>query len=210
MKAKVIILLVSLFSLAGSVHAQTQFGLRGGLNYTTVEPVGDPVGSLYNAKYKPTFHIGVFGKIGLSDKLSLNPDLLYTDKGFWSEGMENATPAGDATLHLRYINLPVLLGYKVGDKLTFKLGPELGYLLSARSTFDSETINVEYLWENKLDFGLAAGIDYALSDKVSLELRYTRGFSSVIGDFIDIGRPEPSGTSFQNRSLQLSLAYRLY
>lgn len=195
-----------------SLQAQVNFGLKGGANYVNNVIVTDLFDN--GSDYRLSYHTGVFAKIPVNRKLSFTPELLFSDKGF--RILEDvASPSSEySKLKLSYLNVPVLLGYKVFDKLSLKLGPEFGYLLSAISRFDGESTNVEQIWDNEFDVGLALGISYSITDKIGLEIRYTHGLSSVATDvqFTDIlGNPiEGEDVKLQNRTFQVSVAYSLF
>ncbi len=194
-----------------SLQAQVELGLKGGANYVNNVVVTDLFDN--GSDYRLGYHAGVFARISLSEKFSLSPELLFSDKGF--KILEDVTdPDSDySNLKLSYLNVPVLLGYNVFDKLTLQAGPEFGYLLSASTKFDGESIDVGNIWNNEFDFGLAVGLTYAITEKISLGGRYTHGFSSVAGgiQFTNtLGVPiEGEDFEFQNRTFQLSIAYSL-
>ena len=194
------------------LQAQVEVGLKGGANYVNNVVVTDLFDN--GSDYRVGYHAGVFASIPLSERFSLSPELLFSDKGF--KILEDVTdPNSDySNLKLSYLNVPVLLGYNVFDKLTIQAGPELGDLLSASTKFDGESIDVGNIWNNEFDFGLAFGLTYAITEKVSVGGRYTHGFSSVAGDIqftntlgVTI---EGEDFEFQNRTFQLSIAYSLF
>jgi opacity protein-like surface antigen len=212
MKNRATILLFILLSTFGCVKAQTQFGIKAGVNYVNNVAVNAPDGINDDTKYRPGYHAGIFGRLEYSNKLSLRSELLFSNKGYKFDGEANAQPSGDGSMHLNYINLPLLVGYEIVDKLTFMLGPELGYLLSAKSKFESETIDVKNIWDNDFDFGLSAGANYSISEKFAVEIRYSHGLSSVIKDITitdESGLPTGETVKFLNRTFQLSAAYQL-
>ena len=209
MKIRAIILLVSLLTIIQSLKAQAQFGVKAGMNYVSNALVNAPDGSSENNKYRLGYHAGMFGNFGLKSKLSLRPELLFSNKGTDFGGKDNQV------LHLIYINLPLLASYHISKDLIITLGPELGYLLSAKVKSDSETRDVSSFHKNEFDFGLSLGLGYAFVEKLMLEVRYTHGFSSTIGD-VDLALTDENGEPIgiaspksQNRAFQLSVAYRL-
>ncbi len=110
------------------------------------------------------------------------------------------------------MRLPLLLGYKATEEMRVSLGPEIGYLISATSKFGPDKIDVNDKWDNKIDIGIAAGLDYTLTEKIFTGIRYTHGFSSVVrnASISDInGNSTGERAKFQNRSLQLTVGYLL-
>lgn len=212
MRTIVLFLLLIIFGNTQKVNAQIQYGLKGGLNYVNNEIINTPYEINDNSKYRLAYHVGAFAKIELSKKISFKPELLFSSKGYEISAIENVQPSGDGNLHLNYINLPLLIGYEFFDKMAINVGPELGYLLSAKAKYDSKTIDLEEAWDNKFDFGISTGINYHLDENIALEIRYTHGLSSVIKDIMYVnedGEYLDSDEKFQNRTFQFSVSYRL-
>lgn len=78
-------------------------GPKFGLNVSTVS-LDAPVGS--SKSLNMGFQLGITGKIGLTDKLAFQPELVYTSKGY---GVNNSW--GTENRNYKYIGLPVLLKY---------------------------------------------------------------------------------------------------
>lgn len=80
-------------------RAQVDFGIRGGVNFATLNNTDLNVGT------RTGFQVGVFAEISLYDNLiALQPELLYTQKGY-------ETDAG-REVKLSYIEIPILLDFK--------------------------------------------------------------------------------------------------
>lgn len=215
MKKIIILPFLLLYSFFILGQERLFLGVKGGLNYSKNVLLNNQDNYNENNKFLLAFHGGLFTEIKLARNFWLSPEFTFSSKGYLSKERpgSNSSPRGDAKVHLNYLSLPLMLSYKIGS---FKvvLGPEFSYLLSAKSKFDSKTIDVSQYWDNKYDFGLAAGIGFDLTEKIQTEIRYTHGFSSVIkGIQYTDEFGEPLGTKkpqFQNRCFQLSLGYRLF
>jgi hypothetical protein len=72
-----------------------------------------------------SFHAGGFVNVPISDKFSIQPELLYSAQG------ENGKSI-DVTLQNDYINLPVMDKFYVSNNFTIEAGPQIGLLLSAK------------------------------------------------------------------------------
>ena len=191
-------------------HSQVRIGAKGGLNYVNNVISQNNLGYLDDGEYRLGYHFGLIGIVGLAKKISINPELLFSNKGYRFEGTRTTNPPGNGAVHLNYVNMPILLGYQVQEKINILAGFELGYLISARSKFDSETVDISGIWNNKLDFGAAVGLRYFLTESFPLELRYTHGLTSVIKDvtLTDAnGFVIENNAKFQNRALQFSIGY---
>lgn len=179
---KVIILVLILF-ISGSTYSQySHFGMKGGLNLSnmTVEGNNDN-----NLKYG--FHIGVFNKMMITEYFALQPELLYSTKGFKNNFDENLIADGEAQFNLNYIDLPVKLVYNLSEDFAFQFGPYISYLASANVETDAEVLDFfdidseEELDRenfNALDYGLTAGLDFLL-EPVILGFNYNLGLRQV-------------------------------
>ena len=190
-------------------HSQVRIGAKGGLNYVNNVIAQNKLGFVDDGEYRLGYHLGFFTLLNLSDKLTFAPELLFSSKGYRFED-DGSGLSGDGAVHLNYVNMPILLGYQVQEKINLIAGFELGYLVSAQSKFDAETVDVSGIWNNKLDFGAAVGLRCFLTESFPLELRYTHGLTSVIKDITLTdanGFVIENNAKFQNRALQFSIGY---
>jgi hypothetical protein len=183
------------------VAAQLFYGVKGGLNIADIAItnfVNPDVESGYTLK--TGIHAGMFCSVEIHERFILSTELLYSNKG---------VKAIITKIHLHYINIPFLVQYLVSDKFMVEMGPELGYLISATSRYG----NVGDIWNNKLDVGLDAGVQYSITKRLKAIMRYNIGFSSVIDPMVYSGSNNNQQTDdvvrYQNRVLQFSLAYVL-
>jgi hypothetical protein len=119
------------------------------------------------------FHAGLFAQVDLSDKLHLKPELLYAQKG-WKARSEVIYPEG-ISVTIDYLNLPVLLGYNIHEKVSIFGGPELGFKLSAKRK--PAPILLDGI-EN-FDIGIVVGSNLSLSENFGVDLRYVHGFKGL-------------------------------
>lgn len=183
--------------LSSAATAQVKFGLKAGamLSNTTVIDAD----SLPGTDAKVSYLLGGFMNIPINSKFSVQPELLYANKG-------------GGNIYRHYITLPVMLQYKVIDKLKVEVGPEIGYLLGAYS--GSSFGNVRSSDTKDLDIGINVGVSYDVLDRLSVGLRYNMGI-------IDTHKFQTSRFGFgsdpenlpnynvQNRTLQLSVGWKL-
>ena len=176
----------------GFVNAQqTRFGIKGGVSLTNFS--GDA-----EANSKVGFLVGGFAEIKVIERLSIQPELLFSAQGARYEyiGMDNTN------LNLSYINIPVLAKFYVTKEFAVEGGPQIGFLTSAKD--DGEDVKNFY---KSADFGFNFGAGYNFTDNLSVGLRYTVGLSGVVdgGDYDDI---DDYYDSAKNSVLALSLAYK--
>jgi hypothetical protein len=116
-------------------------------------------------KMKSGIHAGVFMTADGENDFGLAAEVLYSNKGVNALNRVN----------LHYITIPILIRYGLNENWIAEAGPEIGYLVTANSKYG----NLNSTWDNKLDVGLDAGLQYKLG-KVDLGVRFNAGFSSVI------------------------------
>ncbi|PIB28791.1 hypothetical protein BFP77_09170 [Maribacter sp. 4U21] len=75
-RAMIVIALFSFLIYDGNAQ-ETTFGLKGGLNYSSV--VGDLTDGI---KFRFSGHVGLFLEIAFTEKFQLQPELLYSSQGF--------------------------------------------------------------------------------------------------------------------------------
>ena len=115
----------------GFANAQDiKFGIKGGINLSTF------TGDIEDASSKVGFQAGGFAELKLSDKFSIQPEVLYSLQG------AKFKETGDSysykeNINASYLNVPVLAKYYVIDKLSVEAGPQIGFLLSAKSKWES-------------------------------------------------------------------------
>lgn len=199
------IYLSSLFCLLLStpVFSQVEFGVKAGVQAAGVHDVNIPQ---YNVDPKARFsyHMGGFSHMPINQRVSLQLELLYANKGYYSR-------AEDITAYLHYVNLPVLLNYEVYENLYFGIGPEFGYLVSAKRKLGGHIGEADFFYDKSWDIGIDAGIEYKPVNFLKVGLRYNYGLSNILGD--DVWATDEQGNvldtqpKMQNRGLQLSVGY---
>ena len=188
--------LVATLAVAAGGSAQAQgirFGIKGGPSYTTV--VGQHVDG---AAYKWGFHGGVMVNFALNSQFSIQPEVLYSQKGALGAGNSNR-------IELHYVDLPVLLRVATGPGgLYIEVGPQLGYLAGSRASIDTRTplarVTSDFAGSYPpFDVGYATGFGYQLANGLGIGLRYNGGFRHVL-------KGATADDTARNSAFQLSLS----
>jgi outer membrane immunogenic protein len=189
-KAAAIFILFPIFCFA-----QTDFGIKAGLNISDIVMTNyiDPDVEA-DLSIKLGLHAGFFVNGVVNDKIGMSAELLYSDKGV----------RGSTNIHLHYITLPLLFQYRLTDHIQAELGPEPGYLFSARS----EHGDVSSTYNNKFDISLNGGFRFD-TPKLLFGIRYCAGVFSVREPVELIGASGREKIKYQNRVLQLSIGYKI-
>ncbi len=203
-KTLLIILLVILAQ--NRLSAQIKYGIKAGLNYVNnVQSKGEEGDN----SYKISYHFGGYGILKINDNFDIQSEILYSNKGFQFDA---TNLSGEGNLNLNYINLPILVGYAISNNFRINSGPEFGYLLSAKSKFDSNTVDVGDIWDNNIDLGIATGIGVNLTSKFMIEIRYTHGLISATEEIIvtdQFGGATGETSKSLNRTFLISVGYDL-
>ncbi len=130
--------------IGSAAFGQVNFGFKTGMNISNLKF------DYTETKAVAQFNAGIVSEITLSDKFFIRPELLYSEKG-WK--------VTDISTKLKYINLPVLGGYRLFPNCAILLGPEVGYLLGARRKPAAPDFTLPY---EKFDYGVALGGSYVI------------------------------------------------
>lgn len=189
-------LFFSALILGLALQAQTRgsFGLKAGANIYTI--TGDDFGD--NTSSKIGFHGGVFYRLPIATMLYLQPEALYS-----AEGIKSKEAEASANLSLNYLNVPLMLQLAAPGGFFVETGPQVGFLLSAKTKFtlggqsEEEDIKEDL---NAVAFSWSAGAGYMFGN-VGLGARYNLGLT----------RLPKEGNDGNNKSngFQISLIWRL-
>ena len=189
MKKTLLFTILSVFTLTATNAQEIKFGAKAGVNFATF--TGD---ALTGFDTRVSFHIGGLAEIPLSEKFSIQPELLYSEKGsdFFT------------SIDLSYLDIPLMAKYQIIKGLSAELGPVPSILLKAKETKrDVERDVTEYT--KTFDLGIGGGVSYELPVGVFFGLRFTKGL-------MKISQPEKSENpdsqlNVQNNVFQISAGY---
>lgn len=173
MKKTLSVLLISvLFSTLGA-QAQVGFGLKGGLNLTTLK-VDDPELS-YDSR--TGYHAGVFLR-GRFNNIGIQPELLL----FTQKGKMKSSVFGTAQESFTYLSIPVILKFYPIGGLNLQVGPQFGFLLDGERKFDSILGSgsqdiTEYYKESDVSVSVGGGYDFGFG--LGLDIRYNIGVKDI-------------------------------
>ncbi len=179
-----VILLLSLTLLTRAQSADTHFGLKAGLNISSLD-VKDGV----DFDSKAGFHIGGLAHIHLSPHFGVQPELVYSTQG----GKD-----GNDKWNINYLNVPVLFQYMTGGGLRLQTGPQLGFAVSSKIKSGDIEQNISDDVKT-VDVSWSLGASYLFPEAIGIDARYNIGLTNVN----DAETPE-----VRNRVFQLGLFYQ--
>ncbi len=161
--------------LEGSSFQGVKYGVRGGITISNLDFEEDPI--LTN-KHRNSFYIGFFAEIGLSKTIALMPEIQFSPEG-----------ANDETLHLDYIQAPLLVKFRLSEKIKFEIGPQVGIKSYKKD-------------DGAKNFGYSgvAGVEYKIAYTLFVDARYTYGLTNVFDDNLNI--------SAKNTNIQIGVGYK--
>jgi hypothetical protein len=164
-----------------SLSSQISLGFQGKLTRATI------VGPDVDYDFRKGWGLGAFLKLPVSDMLSIQPEILYLQKGAYS-----SWPFGDLMIALDYVEIPLLLRINVPVEGTvapyFLVGPALGFKggceITAELNGDEEKLDCDETgFEVKsVDFGgvVGAGLSFGAGPgSFHLGARYNYGLISL-------------------------------
>ncbi|WP_196894885.1 porin family protein [Aureivirga marina] len=207
------LLLVILLFFAGffAINAQKKemsWGVKGGVTIT------DLVNSdIYGGETKVGWTAGLVYEIHLTDRFSIQPEVLYSRQGAKSNyttpygGDENVMNEIYTNITLHYINIPVYAKYYIVDGFNVFLGPQFA-ILADNEIETKETIplipNPQVIRErDKLNrsksFGIdgSVGLGYHFDFDVFVQAVYSYGFYKIVAE-----------DDMKNSVLQFSVGYK--
>lgn len=196
------ILLFASFAISAITFAQSKpsFGISGGVTSSNMK--GDAVNSLQNlidytngaitTSSHTGFFAGVNAAIPVSELVSVQPGLYYSQKGYDMQGDLNIKGAdflginGKAKLTSSYIDIPVLLKLNFNGLQVFA-GPQVSYLAKADLKTTAGVLGFNVLNKtmdatnqfNRWDAGVTGGIGYQFTNGFNVFASYDHGLSKV-------------------------------
>lgn len=202
-----ILILAGMLSITYGAIAQDQvaFGLKVGANYSNVY---DSKSEDFEADGKFGLAAGAFLTIPFGRYIGIQPEVLFSQKGFKSTGIMFGTPY-ELKRTTNYIDVPLLLALKPIESITFLAGPQFSFLLKQRDTFNSPTGN--YAQEEEFNNDNVRKNTVCFTGGVDINLDHT-----VVGLRMgwDLQNNHGNGTSstprYKNVWAQATIGYRFY
>ena len=198
---------VAVFTFGAATAQDMKFGVKAGLNLANTTADG--------AAMKVGGNFGVFGDFKVSDKFSVQPEILYSMQGAKASTTLSGggfTLTDDRTQSLGYINIPVMGKFYATKDLSLQFGPQIGFLMTVKEevvqtsnnqTFypNSTTSSTDKTGYNSVDFGLNFGVGYNITEKFMVDLRYNLGLNGIEKNLA------PNQTATKNRVLSVNFGY---
>jgi len=172
------------FLLTAVSFGQIGFGIKGGVNFASLGGAEVPSGT----RSRTGFAAGGYFEVSLPMLFIIQPEVLYTTKGcIFDQSLSRLGQPVSVTQTntYSYLEIPVLVKYSLPVpvvKPNLYVGPEVGFLLSAKDKFEetgaqtTETDIKSFIAST--DFGAVFGASAHIL-VADLDLRYTLGLKST-------------------------------
>jgi len=198
MKTSVKILAVIALVLSTTyAQAQTRFGIKGGLNFSTFSISGNGLNGSFSPDSKTGFNLGVISEIPLATDFYLQPGLLFSTKGF--------KVGSDMSESTNNLEIPINALYKLNAgsiKVLGFAGPYIGYALSGTDKESGVSTDIKFSGNNKemnaFDLGLNFGAGVEISS-FQITVQYGLGLTNLAAN--------SNGGTVKNKVFGISVAY---
>lgn len=198
-----VLLAIPVYGQETDDREELKFGVKVGFNYSNVY---DREGEDFDTDAKTGLAAGVFVAIPLGMGIGIQPELLYSERGFKARGRMFGSDY-EFTRTTAFIDVPLMLAFKPGPMLTILAGPQYSYLVRQKDVFDAgfSTFEQEQEFEN--------------DDLRRNMLCFTGGLDINLSNFViggragwDIQNNHSDGSSttprYKNVWYQMSIGYR--
>ncbi|UOG74608.1 PorT family protein [Hymenobacter tibetensis] len=163
------------------------FGIKGGFNLADLRG-GDR--STYEDRLSnlKTYHVGAYAQFGFNDKVSIQPEILFSRKGYDDRlaiPVGSSAPATVRETRLDYIQVPVLFVYNFLDNVSVHVGPQASLLVRAKYAGTDKSISGAGL--HSLDYGVVGGLEARIGP-ARVGARYDMGLADVYKDTSEASR----------------------
>ncbi|MEO6039575.1 MAG: porin family protein [Saprospiraceae bacterium] len=221
---------------AAPASAQFRFGVKAGLNLATIAPSSDLdkfyeedyVGTGFNAKMIPSFHVGVLGEYDFSSKLGLGLGLQLTGKGYrFDESFDDVRYKEKITP--LYLQIPLTFNFHTKGFFA-AIGPYLAFGIAGKyeATYeengDAETLDGKLSFDNAFnedgdvlaenvgptDLGAGLELGYEFHGHFRVSASYSVGLTNIYSKkLVELAKEEGDIANFKatHRVIGLSATY---
>ena len=170
---KIIASAILVIVLSCTAHAQRfNIGGKAGANLSKI------TGKAFKEEYNLGYHLGLFAEVDLNKKWGIQPEVIWnqvnTHPASGIDSVFGSWQNNTGSIQLKYLTIPILLRYNVGNLITLHLGPQFGILTNKGKT----------LWNNGKeafksgDFSMVGGVQVNLK-MLRVYGRYDIGLSDI-------------------------------
>jgi hypothetical protein len=187
---KTIIFAATFFLLLSAKAQEAHFGIKAGMNASSLN--SSPANS--DMQTKIGFNAGILAHIhGRNAQWAIQPEAYYSSEGAKSKSNS------DSKLDLGFLNVPILAQYMFDNGFRIEAGPQVGFLLNAKSKESGSSIDVKDGY-NSVAFSIPVGVGYLTTSGLGFDARYNFGISDL--------NKASGGTKLHSNVFQFGLFYQ--
>ena len=158
---------------------KAKFGIKGGLNLTTLYS-----SDVSTDHMKAGFDAGIFAKLPVTRGFSIQPELLYSQKGAKSTYDNFAQGSGEYRFNLGYVEMPLLAVVNLAPNFNLQAGGYAAYLVNANVKNVNNNGDIQGATDlntdnfNRWDFGLVGGLGFDI-ENFTIGARYNYGLTKI-------------------------------
>jgi len=234
---KLLTTLLIMYGCANTSIAQIQIGIKQGINFSNFSYViSDETAQFYDSfdvKGSAGFHLAGSMNYKFTDQIGLQVEMMFSQQGARFDLVEIVFFNQDVYFveyelkrRMNYLNFPFMLNYQALSGLNFEGGFGLGFLLSSKDAYKTETNIAELFFNNaqlnefigirdqdskEIHYGaelyFALGVGYQLPSGLNFGMRWMTGIGNSLDESSDL---YAEGEILVNRLLQFSVGFPIY
>ena len=209
-KSLLLVICICLLQITKAQYGESNsfFGVKLGANFTTIHFTPSLVQT--NVNPKVGFAGGIFYSVPLSKKLSIQPELLYSQMGAKFVWDQVGVTLKKGNLTNQNLSIPVQLKIHVSERFAFTVGPQMDMYLRSNLKFEqpgppenAQSFNLD------VDYLATVGFEAWASRNFFFYARYMHGFQNMNFNVFDFNTSPQHSKAF-NRGVQVGvgLAFR--
>ena len=166
---KIFTLTVLSIIIITSTKAQVSYGVQAGVSIAnwkgnamqSLNDIVDLSNGFIGTKSRTGFHIGGYASIPLTETISFEPGLQYSQKGYAMQGdlkidaLKFLGVNASAKVEANYFDMPLLVKAEVAKGLSIYAGPQISYLAKTSLHINTSVLGISLL-NKRLDFCLSS------------------------------------------------------
>ena len=201
MKRHILVSACALLLVANAAKAQVKWGVTTGLSLSQWD--GQAVNSLQSlaavtkgmaqTSMSPGWFIGANAAIPISERVTIEPGLYYTQKGYRFRGDLEVPKLNflganvSAQVRSHYIDMPVVMRVEVAKGLSLYAGPQISYLAANDLKLGAGLLGINFIHQsipmtnlfNRWDAAVTGGLAYQFSKGINFNAGYDYGLTRV-------------------------------
>ena len=201
MKRHILVSACALLLVANAAKAQVRWGVTTGLSLSQWD--GQAVNSLQSlvavtkgmaqTSMSPGWFIGANAAIPISERVTIEPGLYYTQKGYRFRGDLEVPKLNflganvSAQVRSHYIDMPVVMRVEVAKGLSLYACPQISYLAANDLKLGAGLLGINFIHQsipmtnlfNRWDAAVTGGLAYQFSNGINFNAGYDYGLTRV-------------------------------